>query len=258
MLRYNGSELPPVIKAHRGNFRTLNLDNQLTEETTIHWHGFRIPGDQDGGPDFPVAAGQAKTDSFPRLQPAAPLWFHPHPEMKTGKQVYQGLAGVFLLEDDISNQLVADKQLPSGAYDIPMLIQERRFADEVAGVHEREYMTKEMDSDGMQGDKVLVNGAILPKLEVETRQHRFRIYDTSNARSYDFSLSDGATFNVIGTDGGLLAEPVEIDHIKLGTAERAEIVVDFGQYSAGDKVALVSRAFSGGPMDGMMGFFRIQ
>ncbi len=253
MLRYNGMELPPVIKARRGEFMTLNLDNKLDEETTIHWHGFKIPGDQDGGPDFPVAAGTAKTYSFPMLQPAASLWFHPHPDMKTGKQVYRGLAGVFLLEDEISEQLVAEKKLPGGKYDIPMLVQDRRFADEKNGVRELEYMTQEMDSDGMLGDKVLVNGAILPKLDVETRQYRFRIYNTSNARTYDFALSDGAKFKVVGTDGGLLPEPVETDHIMLGAAERAEIVVDFSRYEVGDKVMLISRPFSGGPMAAMMG-----
>ncbi|EGW55262.1 multicopper oxidase family protein [endosymbiont of Tevnia jerichonana] len=94
MMRYNGSQLPPVIKAKRGDFMTLHLVNDLPVATSIHWHGFKIPGDQDGGPDFPVAAGNSKTYSFSMLQPAAPLWFHPHPDMKTGEQVYKGLAGV--------------------------------------------------------------------------------------------------------------------------------------------------------------------
>ena len=252
MLRYNGSQLPPVIKAKRGDTMTLNLFNNLSEETTIHWHGFKIPGDQDGGPDFPVAAGSGKTYSFPMLQPAAPLWFHPHPDMKTGEQVYKGLAGVYLLEDEISNRLTADKKLPTGDYDIPMLIQDRRFQDEVNGVRELAYKTRMMDNDGMLGDKILVNGAELPKLEVATKQYRFRLYNTSNARTYDFALHDGSTFKVVGTDGGLLPQPVETDHILLGAAERAEIVIDFGKYAVGDKVMLISKAFNGSAMMGMM------
>ena len=253
MLRYNGSQLPPVIKAKRGDSMTLNLINNLTDETTIHWHGFKIPADQDGGPDFPVAAGNSKTYSFNMVQPAAPLWFHPHPDMKTGEQVYNGLAGVYLLEDAISQQLVAENKLPSGDYDIPVLIQDRRFKDEVNGVRELAYKDREMDNDGMLGDKILVNGAELPKLEVGTRQYRFRLYNTSNARSYDFALSDGSSFKVVGTDGGLLPQPIDVDHIMLGAAERAEIVIDFAQYAVNDKVMLISKAFSGSPMMGMSG-----
>ena len=253
MLRYNSLQLPPVIKATRGQVMTLNLQNNLAEETTIHWHGFKVPGDQDGGPDFPVAAGNSKSYGFTLSQPAAPLWFHPHPDMKTGEQVYRGLAGVFLLTDAISEQLETGKQLPTGTYDIPVLVQDRRFAATENGIRALAYKTMEMDSDGMLGDEVLVNGAELPKLAVETRQYRFRIYNTSNARTYDFALNNGARFKVIGTDGGLLPAPVETDHIVLGAAERAEIVVDFGQYSVGDKIMLVSRAFSGDAMNMMTG-----
>ncbi len=253
MLRYNAQQLPPVIRAKRGDAMTLKLVNNLSEETTIHWHGFKVPGDQDGGPDFPVAPGTEKIYQFTLDQPAASLWFHPHPDMKTGKQVYMGLAGVFLLDDDLSRQLEADKKLPSGEYDIPVLVQDRRFKEEQNGVRELAYMDREMDRDGMLGDEVLVNGAVLPRLDVATRQYRFRIYNTSNARTYDFALHDGSKFWVVGTDGGLLPQPVEVDHITLGAAERAEIVIDFGRYQVGDKVMLISRAFHGGPMAGMMG-----
>ena len=251
MLRYNGLQLPPVIKANRNDMMTLNLVNDLSEDTTIHWHGFKIPGNQDGGPDFPVATNSAKQYSFPMLQPAASLWFHPHPDMKTGEQVYRGLAGVFLLDDAISAQLVANKELPSGQYDIPVLVQDRRFNDEVSGVRELAYKTSPMDVAGMLGNEVLVNGAVLPKLDVDSRQYRFRIYNTSNARSYNFALSDGATFKVVGTDGGLLPQPVEVDQLLLGAAERAEIVIDFSQYTVGDKVMLISKAFDGSNMMAM-------
>jgi FtsP/CotA-like multicopper oxidase with cupredoxin domain len=269
MLRYNGLQLPPVIKVNRGDSMTLNLVNNLADETTIHWHGFKIPADQDGGADFPVAAGASKTYSFQMLQPAAPLWFHPHPDMKTGEQVYNGLAGVYLLDDDISKKLVTDKNLPADTYDIPVLIQDRRFKDDADadgvtdGVRELLYKmnadgtANEMDNDGMLGGTILVNGAELPTLNVETRQYRFRLYNTSNARSYEFALTDDGTtfksFKVIGTDGGLLAQPVDVDSITLGAAERAEIIIDFGSYAADSKLMLVSKAFNGSPMTGMSG-----
>ena len=253
MLRYNGSALPPVIRAKRGDVMTLPVTNNLSEETTIHWHGFKIPGAADGGPDFPIAPGESRTYSFTINQAAAPLWFHPHPHEKTGEQVYKGLAGIFLIDDDISRQLEADNKLPAGDYDIPLLIQDRRFQADNAGIRELAYKTRDEDEDGNLGDVVLVNGVELPKLNVESRQYRFRIYNTSNARTMNIALSDGATFHVVGTDGGLLPEPVATDSVLLGAAERAEIVVDFGNYSIDDKVMLVSQAFNGSPMAGMGG-----
>jgi len=253
MLRYNGLTLPPVIRAKRGDVMTIPVTNNLDDITTVHWHGFKIPGNQDGGPDYPINPGESRPYSFTINQPAASLWFHPHPHEKTGEQVYRGLAGVFLVDDDISRQLETSKQLPSGNYDIPLLIQDRRFGTENNGVRELAYKTHGADMQGNLGDIILVNGVELPKLDVESRKYRFRIYNTSNARNMDIALSDGATFHVVGTDGGLLPEPVETDHILLGPAERAEIVVDFGRYQVGDKVMLISRAFNGSLMMGMNG-----
>jgi len=182
-------------------------------------------------------------------QPAASLWFHPHPDMETGKQVYMGLAGAFLLEDDITKKLEADKNLPSGERDIVLLVQDRRFAAEVNGVRELQYKTMEMDSDGMLGDKVLVNGSVIPKQEVDTAQYRLRLYNVSNARNYKFAFNDNRKFKVVGTDGGLLNEPVEVDSITLGAAERVEIVVDFSNDTVGSKVLLVSQPTQGGMMN---------
>ena len=241
MWRYNNKQLPLVIRTKRGNAMTLNLDNQLDSNSTIHWHGFKIPAIMDGGPDVPVISGGTKAYTFTMNQPAAPLWFHPHPDMQTGKQVYMGLAGVYLLEDDITQTLETNNELPSGARDVVLLVQDRRFATASNGVRELQYKTMEMDSDGMLGDTILVNGSVVPKHEVDTAQHRLRLYNVSNARNYDFAFNDNRTFKVVATDGGLLNAPVEVDHITLGAAERVEIIVDFSQDAVGSKVMMVSQ-----------------
>ncbi len=256
MLRYNGGQLPPLITARRGDTVTVNIDNQLAEETTIHWHGFRIPANVDGGPDNPIAAGSSFTPVLNLDQPAASLWFHPHPHSQTGQQVYNGLAGIFILEDDLSIQLQTDNQLPGYPYDIPLLIQDRRFKDNDGNGTPDTMVYAESPRDiamGMLGDRILVNGVEAPKLEVETRQYRLRLYNVSNARTYDFAFSDGRTFKVVGTDGGLLPQPVEVDHLMLAPAERAEIVVDFRSDAVNDKVVLISRAFLGAQMGMMAG-----
>ncbi|SFV68301.1 Multicopper oxidase [hydrothermal vent metagenome] len=252
MWRYNNNPLPLVIRTNRGNVMTLNFNNKLDSDSTIHWHGFKIPAIMDGGPDFPIKANSSKVYSFTMNQPASPLWFHPHPDMQTGKQVYMGLAGVYLLEDEISKKLEADKMLPSGDKDIVLLVQDRRFDKEENGVRKLLYKNKAMDSDGMKGSTILVNGSVMPKINVETTQYRFRLYNVSNAKTYDFAFNDGRKFKIVGTDGGLLNKPVDVDHIMLGAAERVELVVDFSQDAVGSKLLMVSRPYTADTMS-MMG-----
>ena len=255
MWRYNNNPLPLVIRTQRGNEMTLNFNNKLDANSTIHWHGFKIPADMDGGPDTPVKAGESKAYTFTMNQPAAPLWFHPHPDMQTGKQVYMGLAGVFLLEDNITKSLEKAHKLPSGDKDTVLLVQDRRFdatTTSSSAVRNLAYKTMAIDSDGMLGDTILVNGSVMPKQEVSNTLHRYRLYNVSNARNYTFALSDGSKFKIIGTDGGLLATPTEVTEIILGAAQRVEIIIDFSKYNQGDKVMLVSKPFNGDMM-GMMG-----
>ncbi|KYJ85945.1 multicopper oxidase family protein [Sulfurovum riftiae] len=249
MWRYNSNPLPIVIEADRDTDMTLNFNNRLDSDSTIHWHGFKIPAAMDGGPDYPVAPGSSMVYRFTMDQPASSLWFHPHPDMQTGKQVYMGLAGVFLLNDEISRELEQTNQLPSGEQDIVLLVQDRRFGMENNGVKELLYMDQKMDGDGMLGDIVLVNGSQSPKMEVGTGKYRLRLYNVSNAKNYDFAFSDGRTFTIVGTDGGLLAKPVTVNHIFLGAAERVEIIADFSQDKVGSKIGLVSKAFQDDNMD---------
>jgi FtsP/CotA-like multicopper oxidase with cupredoxin domain len=253
MLRYNGMQLPPVIRARRGEELFLELINQLGEDTTIHWHGFEVPGREDGGPTDPVPTGSRRTYHFTLDQPAASLWFHPHPHGATGEQVYRGLAGVFILSDEISRMLQVQKRLPETAFDIPVVVQDRLFNGEVSGVRTLAYTSAGAGLAGMLGDTVLVNGVNLPRLSVETRQYLLRLYNGSNARTYDLALSDLAPFHVVGSDGGLLPEPIPVDHVTLGAGERADVVIDFATYPAGERVMLISRSFMGGAMMGMGG-----
>ncbi len=260
MMRYNDLQLPPVIVAKRGDTIEVEVNNNLTEvneATTVHWHGFKIPGAQDGGPDITIAAGDSKTYGFTLVQPAASLWFHPHAHGTTATQVYKGLAGAFILTDDISETLETGNELPSGEYDIALLVQDRRFAADPGNTGVRKFVYQA--GFGMLGNRVLVNGVEMPALKVATSQYRFRLYNASNARTYDFALDNGDDFYVVGTDGGLLNTPVLTDHIVLGAGERAEIVVDF-RSQLNRQIKLVSRpfdstgirAFSGAGMNGAL------
>lgn len=254
MLRYNGMQLPPVIRARRGDEMFLTLVNELADMSTIHWHGFKVPGPEDGGPTEPVAANSSRLYNFTLDQPAASLWFHPHPHGQTAEQVYRGLAGVFLLTDDIHDQLRSGNQVPAVEHDIPVVVQDRLFEAEVSGERLLTYSDDHMSGFGMMGGTTLVNGAELPRLTVETRKYTLRLYNASNSRTYDFALHDGRSFTIVGSDGGWLPEPVQADHVVLSAGERAAIVIDFAADQVGDRLMLVSKPFMGGPAMGMNQF----
>ena len=229
----NGSFLGPTLRLRRGDTVEMNVANELPEATTLHWHGMHLPAAMDGGPHQMVEAGGSWRPTWIVDQPAATLWYHPHPHGETAEHVQRGVAGMIIVEDP-----EAEAELPAeyGVDDVPVIIQDRSFD----GDNQFATDDKFLSNVGILGDEVLVNGTHSPYFEATTERVRLRLLNGSNARFYDLGFDDGRTFALIGTDGGLLAEPVELDRIPLSPGERAEIVVDV---APGDRAVL--RSFGG-------------
>jgi FtsP/CotA-like multicopper oxidase with cupredoxin domain len=231
---YNGNFLGPVIRVKKGEKVNIHVNNQLSEATTVHWHGLEVNGEMDGGPHSPIMPGSQWNPSFTIDQSAATLWYHPHQEGKTGEQVYKGLAGLFYIDDDISESLNIPKDY--GVNDVPLVIQDRAFSSD----GNMPYSTNDSTmTDGAIGDMVIVNGVIKPYLDVKKIKMRFRIVNGSNAKIYPLKLSDGESFYQIASDGGFLESPVKLNQLTLGPGERAEVIVDFSKYEKGDKLSLL-------------------
>jgi FtsP/CotA-like multicopper oxidase with cupredoxin domain len=165
---------------------------------------------------------------YPNDQRAATLWYHDHAMHHTGRNVYMGLAGLYLLHDEEEEAL----GLPAGPFDVPLIIWERS----VDGDGRLHYGTNR--NLGAEGDVVLVNGVPWPRMEVCARRYRFRVLNGSNASLLRLALSSGRPFVQIATDGGLLPSPVEHASVPLAMAERAELVVDFSPYPVGTRIVL--------------------
>ncbi len=141
---------------------------------------------------------------------------------------------MILVQDSEESEL----GLPSsyGLDDIPLIVQDRRFAADGSF----SYLSLYEDSvKGMHGDTLLVNGTWHPLFEPETRLVRFRLLNAANARTFTFAFSDGREFHQIASDGGLLNSPLPMARLELAPGERAEILVDFGD---GREVMLQSLA----------------
>lgn len=120
---YNGTLLGPTLRARRGERIRVDIRNSLDEVTTVHWHGMHLPAAMDGGPHTPIAAGQRFRAEWELDQPAATLWYHPHPHGETERQVLMGLAGLFIIDDDAALEAGLPDQY--GVNDIPLVLQDR-------------------------------------------------------------------------------------------------------------------------------------
>ncbi len=233
-------------------------------EMTVHLHGGHHEARSDGFPGpggglNPVfGPGQSYDYAYPLLDPGfttgqadatdrpSTLWYHDHLLDFTGQNVYRGLAGFFLFKDavDAHDENLNDGvnlRLPSGEFDVPMIVQDKRF--DSAG----QLVLDVFNHDGFLGDKYLVNGTIQPYMDVKRRKYRLRLLAGTNARFFAFRIvrSNGqpVPFDLIATEGGLMSAPIRNrTTIFMGPAERFEIVVNFAAFAAGELLYLENRA----------------
>ena len=185
-----------------------------------------------------------QTEGDPR-EALGTLWYHDHRLDFTGPNVYKGLAGFYLLFDELDSGDENDPnpaalRLPSGVgkYDIPLIFQDKVF-DQNGFLFFNQF-----EADGILGDKFCVNGKIQPYFNVERRKYRFRLLDGGPSRFYEFYLTHNGVdqaFTYISNDGNLLPAPLTMTKVRLGVAERADIVVDFSKYPKGAKLYIVNK-----------------
>ncbi|MQA92224.1 MAG: multicopper oxidase domain-containing protein [Gemmatimonas sp.] len=223
---YDATLPGPTLRARVGERARIGLLNQLAEETTIHWHGMVVPTSMDGHPADAVPPGAGYTYDYPIVQRAAMNWYHPHPHGGTGRQIWRGLAGALIVEDPI-----AEQGLPSGDREIPLLLRDGLLD----GSGQLEYRRR---NSGMVGDFPLVNGVPYPSITLAPALHRFRLLNAANARVFRLGTSNATRLILIGNDGGLLEQPLELDTIELGPAERVDVLIDLSDHATGTTMAL--------------------
>ncbi|GLY69909.1 multicopper oxidase family protein [Amycolatopsis taiwanensis] len=271
---YDGQFPGPTIVSRSGRRTVVQHENRLPVPTVVHLHGGHTPAESDGYPtDLILPVGQdhamshsmpgmgmgmtdhravvtkgTRTYEYPMHQRAATLWYHDHRMDFTGASVWRGLAGFHLVQDDEEAAL----PLPHSERDIPLMLTDRAFdADGSLAYPSLDPTLQDKPGveaaygEGVLGDVILVNGAPWPQAEVDAARYRFRMLNASNARRYRLALDPpppgGAGLVQIGSDGGLLAQPIAHDEVEIAPAERFDVVIDFSRYRVGDRVRLVNR-----------------
>ena len=222
----NGGNLGPTLIFEQGEFVNINVANNIGEETTIHWHGMHISPENDGGPHSVIMPGETWNPNFTVMDKACTMWYHPHLHEKTNEHVTKGITGFIIIRDDEEAAL----ELPRtyGVDDFPLNLQTKQFDASnqiVIGEH---------------GDNVpMVNSTIDAFVEFPAQVVRLRVLNGSSMRVFNLGFSNNSTFYQIGSDGGLLSEPISMDRLLLAPAERAELLVDLGDMT-GESIELKS------------------
>ncbi|MCK9473197.1 multicopper oxidase family protein [Sulfurimonas sp.] len=229
-------ELPnPTIRIKKDDDFELDFINSLEKPTIIHWHGLLVPQEMDGHPKDAIATQMTKEYRYKINQRAGTFWYHTHPHGRTGEEIYYGLSGLYIIEDDDEKAL----NLPSGEFELPLIIQDRRFDKEKNLI----YKETPQDNNGVLGDVIIVNSTPYPYTNVKNTKYRLRILNGSSARTYKLAFEGIEDFMLIGTDGGLLEEPIIVKDLLIAVAERIDIIVDFKDKKVGESVTLKTLGF---------------
>ncbi len=210
----NGNLLGPTLILLKDSTYHFSVNNQLTDTTTIHWHGLHVSPENDGGPHTYIVPNTTWNPEFQILDKAGTFWYHPHLHMKTDKHVSLGLAGLILVRDQ--EEAALGLPLTYGIDEFPLILQTKGFdGNGQILVH------TEVDS------VVMVNGTIDANVDFPAQVVRLRVLNGSSQRVMEFGFSDNRTFQLIGTDGGLLNSPVALNRYRIAPGQRADILVDF-------------------------------
>lgn len=232
MYGYNGLVPGPTIRARIGEPGVIRFHNDLAIENSVHYHGGHTPAHSDGYPNFYVLPGKARDYFYPNTVPRhngqldftespSTGWYHDHAMDITAETVLRGLAGFYLNFDDLEQNLIDSNVLPGDPFDIPVVIQDKRFNPDGT------IFFDPLDHDGYIGDVFLCNGKAQPRLRVQRRKYRFRFLDGANARFFMLRMSNGQPFTQIGMDTWLLPFAIQRQTILLSMAKRADVIIDF-------------------------------
>ncbi|HHF3072253.1 TPA: multicopper oxidase domain-containing protein [Vibrio diabolicus] len=212
VLAFNGRIPAPIIRCRQGEKVTINFINKLSEPTTIHWHGLRIPIEMDGVPflsQAPIMPGETFTYEFTPPD-AGTFWYHPH--MNSVKQLGMGLVGLIIVEEaepvqfDEEHEVVLkhwhlDKQGQWKNLMVPRLSARMGTPGEwssVNGIHEPVYTLK------------------------QNATTRLRIANVDNTITYPIAI-EGTEAWVIAIDGNPVKTPYRLTQHKIGPGMRLDI-----------------------------------
>ncbi|WP_263064364.1 cell division protein FtsP [Dickeya dadantii] len=235
---FNGRYLGPTVRVFSNDDVKLIYSNRLNEPVSMTVSGLQVPGSLMGGAGRMIQPNMDWSPVLPVRQAAATCWYHANTPNRMAPHVYNGLAGLWLVEDSLSKSLPIPNHY--GVDDFPLIIQDKRLDNFGAPLY------NPPGSGGFMGDTLLVNGARNPYVEVSRGWVRLRLLNASNARRYVMRMSDGRPLHLIANDQGFLPAPMALNQMSLAPGERREVLVDMSQgneatLTAGESASIMQR-----------------
>ncbi|HEY5071077.1 MAG TPA: copper resistance system multicopper oxidase [Caulobacteraceae bacterium] len=254
----NGSVPGPTLRFRQGDAVRIDVTNHLTEPTSIHWHGFRIPNAMDGTPGLTfkgIMPGETFTYRFPIVQ-SGTYWYHSH----SGMQLQTGLFGAIIIDPNNQAPYAYDREyvvlLSDWTDEDPMtVIGNLKEQGEYYNFHQRTLGTFADDvkhkgfaatwADWSMWAKMrmsptdimdvtgatysfLVNGqspaANWTGLFTPGERIRLRFINGSSMSTFDVRIP-GLFLNVVAADGSDV-DPVMVEEFRIGVAETYDIIVE--------------------------------
>ena len=269
MWTYGGSFPGPTIRRPSGQPTEVTFVHRLPPkagELSVHLHGGHNRSAEDGQPggltarqpralycrisdrlapadsgnDLLIEPGGERTYRYDLIEDGGPeraafQWYHDHRLERTAQNVWRGLAGMMIIDDELDSSL----PLPAGERDIPLMLVDRSFDKHnqltdpfASGAH--------APNDGVFGRLALVNGVDRPYHKVRAARYRVRILNAANFSLFNLELSDGSKLTQIATESGLMPSPIKRRRALISPGERIELILDF-RHLAGERVRLRSR-----------------
>ncbi len=213
---YNGIVPGPELRFRQGDRLTIEVENRLSQETTVHWHGIRLPNAMDGVPHLtqkPIGPGEAFLYSFD-LPDAGTYWYHPH--MLSSEQVGRGLYGPLIIEE--AEPIKVDR-------DVTWVLDDWRLTKS-AQIDDGFGNTMDASHAGRIGNTVTINGRVPDAFSVRHGERiRLRLINAANARIFGLEFA-GHEPIVIAYDGQPVDPHPLQNRLELGPAMRADLVID--------------------------------
>ncbi len=233
---FSGIVPGPLLRLKQGARLRVLIENRLSEATTVHWHGIRLPNNMDGVPHLtqaPIEPGQRFTYEFD-VPDAGTYWYHPH--LRSFEQVDRGLAGPLIVDE--REPIRVDRDIV-WTLDDWRLNKQAQITNDFGHPHD-------MSHAGRIGNTVTINGVVPETFAVRAGERiRLRLINVANARAFSLKF-EGHKPTIVALDGQpVTPHPAPGGRVTLGAAMRADIVLD-AEGKPGESFQIVDDYYSEG------------